>query len=109
MRDNGNYANYGLRSNVSPPQNPALTPFENDIYDVITNIEFRNVRNDFQGKLKEGINEIRSFKNLFLFADKSTNLCEMSDRDLGNNITSDCRKCISDAKHRIDKETKKHS
>ena len=38
------------------------------------NIEFRNVRNDRQDKLKEGINEILSSKNLFNFADKSTNL-----------------------------------
>ena len=38
------------------------------------NIEFRNVRNDCQDKLKEGINEILSSKNLFDFADKSTNL-----------------------------------
>ena len=34
MRDNDNYTNYGLRSNISPPQNPALTSFENDIYDM---------------------------------------------------------------------------
>ena len=59
---------------MSPPQNLALTSFENDIYQ---NIEFRKVHNDFQDKLKEDINEIRSSKNLFVFADKSTNLYEM--------------------------------
>ena len=87
--------NYGLRSNTSSPQNSALTSFENDIYDMAKNIEFRNVCNDFQDKLKEDINKTSSPKNLFVFADKSTNLYKMSDTDynrlLGNNITSNYR------------------
>ena len=100
IRDNDNYTNYGLRSDISPSQNPALTSFENDIYDMV-----RKVRNDFQDKLKGGINEMRSSKNLFVFADKSTNLYEMSDTDynriLGNSITSNYRKCENGVKHKI--------
>ena len=38
MCNNGNYKNYGLRSNMSPPKNLALTLFENDIYDMIRNM-----------------------------------------------------------------------
>ena len=106
MRDNNNYTKYGLRSNISPPQNPALTSFEKDIYDMVRNIEFRKVRNDYQYKLKEDINEIRSSKNFFVFADKSTNLHEMSVTDynrlLRNSITSNYRKCENGVKHKID-------
>ena len=47
MRDNDNYTNYGSRSNILPHQNSALASFENDIYNMVKNIEFRNVRNDF--------------------------------------------------------------
>ena len=65
MRDNDNYTNYGLRSNISVHQNP---DFENDIYDMVGNIEFRKVRNDFQDKLKEAINEILSPKNFMCFS-----------------------------------------
>ena len=60
MSDNDNYRNYGLRSNIPPPQNPALTSFKNDIYNMERNIEFRKVLNDFQDKLKKDIREIRS-------------------------------------------------
>ena len=74
MHDNDNYTNYGLRSNMSHPHNPALIPFENDIYYMVRNTEFRNVRNDFQDKLKKDISEIHSSKNLFVFAGKSTKL-----------------------------------
>ena len=78
---------------------------------MVRNIEFRKARNDFQDKLKEDIDKIRSSKNLFVFADKSTNLYEMSDtkynRLLSNNITSNYRKCEKGVKHKVAKETKK--
>ena len=48
-----NYTNYGLKSNISLLQNPALTYFESKIYDMVRNIEFRKVHSDFQDKLKE--------------------------------------------------------
>ena len=57
--DNDNYTNYELRSRMSPLQNLALTLFENDVYTMIRNIEFKNVRNN--------ASEIRSSKNLFVF------------------------------------------
>ena len=110
MRDKNNQTNYGLRSNLSPHQNPTLTSFENDIYDMVRNIEFGKVRSDFHDKFKVDINEIRSSKNLFVFADKSTNLYKMSDTEysspLGHNITSNYRKRENGVKHKIDKETK---
>ena len=39
---------------------------------------FIKVRNDFQYKLKQNIELIRSLKNVLVFADKSTNLYELS-------------------------------
>ena len=52
-----------------------------------------------------------SSKKLFVFADKSTNLYEMSSTDynrlLSNNMTSNYRKFENDVKHKIEKETKK--
>ena len=107
MRNNDSYTDYGMRSNISPPQNPVLTSFENDIYDMVRNIELRKVHNDFQDKLEEATNEIRSSRQV----NKSTNLYELSDTDynrlLSNNITSNYRKCENDVKYKIDKETKK--
>ena len=40
------------------------------MYDMVRNMEFRKVYNDFQDKLKEDINKIRFSKNLFVFVDK---------------------------------------
>lgn len=111
IRDNKNYINYFFSSNISRPENPALTSFENDnIYNMIRNIEFRNVHSNFQDKLKEGIDKKRPSNNLFFWWDKSTNLYEMPDTDykslLGNKVTSyQIEKCRNIIKQRIDKET----
>ena len=70
--DNDNYTNYELRSRMSPLQNLALTLFENDVYTVVRNIEFKNVRNN--------ASEIRSSKNLFVFQNKPANLQNLSEQ-----------------------------
>ena len=72
MRDNDNYRNYGLRSNVTPLQNPALTS-----HDMVRNIKFRNVCNDFQDILKEDINKIR-----FIYIFFEDNIWEEIERSL---------------------------
>ena len=45
---------------------------------MIRNVEFANVRNEFLDHLKRDIERIRSSKNMLIFADKSTNLYELS-------------------------------
>ena len=62
---------------ATPPQNEYLNAFENDMYEMIRNIEFINVRNEFQDKLKQDLENIQSLKNILAFADKSTNLYEL--------------------------------
>ena len=48
------------------------------MYEMIRKIEFIKVRNDFQDKLKQGFETIKSSKNVLAFAHKSTNLYELS-------------------------------
>ena len=45
---------------------------------MIRNVEFANVRNEFLDHLNRDIERIRSSKNMLIFADKSTNLYELS-------------------------------
>ena len=45
--DNATNDNFGFKSNKTPPQNEHLNPFENDIYELVKNIEFKNVKNEF--------------------------------------------------------------
>ena len=43
--------NFGFKTVVTPPQNKDLNAFENDMYDMIRNVEFTNIRNEFLGHL----------------------------------------------------------
>ena len=73
-----NNMNFGFKSSFTPPQHELLSPFEGDLYDIIRSINFKPVRNDFQKKLTQDINNIKSSENLLIFADKITNLYEMT-------------------------------
>ena len=79
QRNSNNSRNFGFKSNVTPPQNEKLTPFENRFYVMARSTELKSVRNNFQPTLIEDLNRIKSFRsrNLLVFADKTTNLYEM--------------------------------
>ena len=53
---------YGLKSNKCPPQLEELIPFVDDLVDLVKDIKFRKVRNDFQMKLREDLRKVRSSK-----------------------------------------------
>ena len=62
----------------------------------IKNIEFRKIADVFQSKLQEDIKIVRQSKNLFILADKSTNIYAMEkddyNRHLKENITKTYKK-----------------
>ena len=63
-----------MRSNKCPPQLKELIPFEDDLVDLVKNIKFRKIRNNFQMKLHEDLKKARSTKKKTLtFADKTSN------------------------------------
>ena len=58
---------------------------------MISNVQFRRVKNDFQSRLKNDIRSIQSSKKVFFFADKRRNIYEMEkthyEKLLTDNIT----------------------
>ena len=105
-----NNINFGFKSNFTPLQHELLSPFESDLYDMIRSINFKPVRNDFQKKLTGDINNIKSSKHLLIFADKTTNLYEMTPEQyktiLTNNVTKTYRKAEQSTQLNIDREAK---
>ena len=39
--------NFGFMSNKTPPQNESINPFEDDIYELVKDIQFKSVKNKF--------------------------------------------------------------
>ena len=101
---------YGFNSENAPPQNEALEEFENAMYDLISNIEFNNKSNAFQRSLKRDILKISKSKDLFVPADKTTNLYAMPPDDykklLAENVTKTYKKAEPGAKRAIDREAR---
>ena len=99
---------YGFKSRNCPPQNNDMEKLEDDVLLMIKNIEFRRVNNDFQSKLKDDIKKISSSNNVFVFADKTANMYELSkdqyDKLLRDNITSTYRKTNDSIIKSVNKE-----
>ena len=55
--------------------------FEKDFLDIIPKIKFRSVKDTFQKKLKKGIPKIKQSPNVFVFADKTSNIYEMPEQE----------------------------
>ena len=57
---------YGLRSTATPAAVKELSAFENDLWRIVTKLQFRRVNCDFQNKLKEDIRNIKKSKKVLL-------------------------------------------
>ena len=69
--NSNNVESYGFKSVKCPPAIQEMTDFEDDLQQMIKNVEFRQISNSFQGKLKNDIDHIKKSNKIFVFADKS--------------------------------------
>ena len=80
---------------------------------MIRSINFKPVRNVFQKKITKDINKIKSSENLLIFADKTTNLYEMTPEQYKTILTNNVRKTYQKAERStqltIDREAKTFS
>ena len=101
---------YGFKTPKTPPQQPLLKAFENDMYSIIQKIDFNPRLNDFQQKLRRDYRDINSSNKLLVPADKSTNMYELDveqyNKLLAENITKSYKKASSNPKNDIDLEAK---
>ena len=100
---------FGFRTSTTPPQNPELADFENDIYRLISNIQFEDVKNSFQSQMNNDIDKLKKSAKVIVRADKTTNLYHVSkdqyNKLMTNNITKEYKKAPLDTKCKIDQET----
>ena len=80
-----------------PPNYPELKNllknFQDNLYNLIKEIEFRDHTNTFQNKLKHDVKKIKHEENVLIKADKTTNYYKMKKTDyiehMNRNITKD--------------------
>ena len=65
--------------------------------DMIKDLEFKRVNDEFQSILRNDIRQIRRSNNLFISVDKSRNIYKVSkpsyERMMHKNVTKTCKKC----------------
>ena len=66
---------YHLRNARGPPVKE-MKGFEEDLIKLISDVSFRNVNDPFLKQVNEDIKNVNSSKNVFVFADKTTNIYE---------------------------------
>ena len=78
---------------------------------IIFCVEFRQICNSFQGKLKNDIERIKKSHKIFIFADKSRNIYDVEQEEykklLKENITKNYKKSNLKKLHNINKSAKK--
>ena len=102
-----------MKSNKCLPQVKELIPFEDDLIDLVKNIKFRKVRNDFQMKLHEDLRKVRSSKKTLTFADKTSNMYQLEKEEyrhlLQNAVTTTYKKSNKETERRINCEGIKYA
>ena len=95
------------------PSVKEIVPFENDMIDMIKNVEFKSVNNEFQSNLRKDIRQIRRSNNLFISADKSRNVYKVSkasyERMMRENVTRTNKKCNTSKSNSINFKAKQIS
>lgn len=96
---------YGLKTLNCPPLIKDLVPFENDLFDLVKSVKFRDHQNRFQRTLKNDIRTIKNTTTTLTFADKTSNLYKLSkdehDTLLNNAVTSTYKKVNKNVHRKI--------
>ena len=104
---------HGLKSNKCPPQLKELIPFEDGLIDLVKNIKFREVRNDFQKQLQEDLKKVRSSKKTLTFANKTSIMHRLDKEEYHhlsqNALTATYKKSNKETERRINCEGIKYA
>ena len=91
--------NFSFKTVKCPSSIKELVPFEN-MMEMIKNLEFKRVHNEFQSILNNDIREIHRSNNLFVSADKSRNIQRVNNtcykQLMHDNVTKTYKKCNND-------------
>ena len=81
------YETHGFGTRNSPPGSKELEPFEQDFIDLISDLSYRPVRNEFQKELKRQVNDIKASGKILVSADKTRNQYRVPVEDYKEKVT----------------------
>ena len=101
---------YGFKTPRNAQSVPQLEAFEADMNHLISNLEFKDHKSKFQNELSKDINKINKSNNLFIKADKTSNVYEVDTTTykklLHDNVTANYKKTVKETQTKINKDAK---
>jgi hypothetical protein len=101
---------FGFNTSRPAPIIPELKTFEDNLFNLVKNIEFREHSNSFQSKMKKDVRDVKNEEKVLIKADKTTNHYKMEKADyeehLNRTITKDYKKASNDDFKKVTKEDK---
>ena len=101
---------FGFNTSKAAPVLPELKTLEDNLFNLVKGIEFREHNNSFQNKLKHDVRDIRNEEKVLIKADKTTNFYKMEkaeyEEHMHRNITKDYKKANNDDFKKVTKEDK---
>ena len=101
---------YGFKTPHNAPQSRELVNFEADVTHLIANLEFRDTKCSFQKQLKKDVNYIKKSDKVFVKADKTSNVYEVSKNKyhdyVRDNVTAHYKKTEPEIEVSINKEAR---
>ena len=95
-KENNTKTSFGFESRYHPLPCTEIEHFGKDLIKIINNVKFTNNKNSFQKKLRADITEIKSSRNIHIFADKTNNVYKMPTSEhnklLKENVTKPYKK-----------------
>ena len=86
------FKTFGFKSVKSPPANERLVNFENDLYNLIKSVKFHKHNDKFQERLSNDVRKIKKSSDVFVFADKTTNIYKIKKDDYNKLLTENITK-----------------
>ena len=92
---------YGFKTRKCPPQHKDAMEFEDDLQKMISNVQFRRVKNNFQNRLKNDIKSIQSSKKVYIVTDKRRNIYEMQKSNYKKLLTDNITKTYKQSNNNV--------
>ena len=109
-KENNAKTSFGLKSRYHSPPCFELEHFGKDLINIINNVKFTNNKNSFQKMLCAEITEIKNYRNMHVFADKTKNVYRMPTSEhnklLKENVTKAYKKAPEKLQKSINLEVK---
>ena len=94
---------FGFKSKHHPCHLREFDDFEKDLFNVAASVKFRKLNYSFQEKTKSNISDIKSSPNVFLFADKTSNIYTATPREYNKLLKYNTTKSYKKSTDRLEK------